>query len=259
MKLPLGRGSKTVSAVLCAVGLAVLSVAGASAAELQVLAGYAITAPLQELARQFERTTGDKLVFRFGTAPQLVELISHSASFDLVIVPSDVLESSAARARLEPGSRVDLAHIWLAAAVRAGSAKPDISTPDKFRRALLQARSIATLPASATGVRIMQTLDKLGIMDSVRKKIRAQSTPAQVVEAVASGKAELGLFLSNVLTAPGVQIIGPFPDGLQQEIVFVASIGTDAGQPRDAEAFVHYLQTPAAAAILRAHGVTPGG
>lgn len=260
MRSLLARASNISGGLLCALGLSFLPVGWAAAAQLQILAGYAIAAPLHELAAQFERTSGDKLYFRFGTAPQLVELIRDSRSFDLVIVPSDVLRNPAARARLAPGPAVELAHIWLAVAVRAGSPKPDISTPESFRRALLQARSIATLPASATGTRIMQTFQQLGIMDSVRSKIRAESTPAQVVEAVASGRAELGLFLSNVLTAPGLQVIGPFPDGLQQQIVFTSGVAAHASPPRvaEAEAFLHYLQSPAAAVVFRAHGITPG-
>jgi molybdate transport system substrate-binding protein len=239
-------------------GLWGLPLSAASAAQVQVLAGYAIAAPLHELAAQFERTSGDRLVFQFGTAPQLVELIKHSASFDLVIVPSDVLSNPAARARLRPGPVMNVAHIFLAVAVPAGKPRPDIRTRDSFRQTLLRASSIATLPASATGARIMQMFDRMGIADAVRSRILAASTPAQVAQAVASGQAELGLFLSNVLTAPGVEVVGPFPDGLQQKIVFAATVGADARQPRTAEAFLHYLQSPAARALFQAHGVTPG-
>jgi molybdate transport system substrate-binding protein len=252
------RTSSVTVLALCALALSAVPVAGAAAAELQVLAGYAIAAPLQKLAAQFEGSSGDKLVFRFGTAPQLIDLIKRSASFDLVIVPSDVLKDSAARARLEPGPTTAVAHIGLAVAVRHGSLRPKISTREKFKRTLLQARSIATLPASATGARILQIIESLGIADSVRGKILAEPTPSQVVEAVASGKAELGLFLSNVLTAPGVDVVGPFPRGLQQKIVFAATVAIDARQPRIAAAFLHDLQGPAAAAVLRAYGVDPG-
>lgn len=258
MDLLLSRAAKTLVASSCLLALSLLPVAAASAAEVRILAGYAITDPLEKLAAQFEKTSNDRLVFRFGTAPQLVELIKESARFDLVIVPSDVLKNPAARARLAPGPTIDIAHVGLAVAVRAGSAKPDISTPEALRMTLLQARSIATVPASATGMRVMQTLDRLGIADSVRNKIRAQATPAQVVQAVGSGRVELALFLSSVLTAPGLDLIGPFPDGLQQEIVFTAGVAVHAKESRAAEAFVQYLQSPTAAAVLRADGITPG-
>ncbi len=258
MKLLPARACQTLLAVSCVLGLCALPVAVAAGAELQILAGYAITAPLQKLAAQFERSSGDRIGFRFGTAPQLVDLLTHSAPFDLVVVPSDVLRSSAARARLETGPTIDVAHIWLAVAVRKGSARPDISTPEEFRNTLLRAPSIATLPASATGARILQILDKLGIESVVSRKIVAEPTPARVAQAVASGKAELALFLSNVLTAPGLDVIGPFPDGLQQDIVFTAGVAADTKRARAAEAFVRYLRSPAAAVVFRADGVTPG-
>ena len=104
----------------------------------------------------------------------------------------------------------------------------------------------------------MRTFDALGIGDAMKAKTRAQPTPAQVVQSVASGDAELAVFLMNVLTAPGLDVVGPFPAELQQEVVFTAAIAMNAREGEAAKAFVRYLTTPAAAAVIKSSGMTPG-
>jgi molybdate transport system substrate-binding protein len=228
------------------------------AAELQVLAGGGMTAPLRELAAQFESTSGHKIVFRFGTTPELIKLATAGGPFDLGVVPREVFRDDAARARFAPGPTTDVARVGLGLAVRSGAPKPDIGTPDALKRTLLEARSIASIPESAAGAQVLRAFERLGIGEAMKAKMKAQKGPAQIVEAVARGEAELGVFLINVLTAPGLDVVGPFPAELQQEVVFTAAVAADSREADAAKAFIAYLTTPAAMAVIRAKGMTPG-
>lgn len=227
------------------------------AVELQVLAGGAIAAPMNVLAARFEQASGHRLALRFGTTPELIRLATTGGPFDLGVTPRDVFKDAAARARFAPGPTTDIARVGLGVAVRAGAAKPDIGTPEALQRTLLGARSIATIPASAGGSAALRAFELLGVTDVVKAKIKAQTGPAQLVEAVAKGEAELGVFLQNVLTAPGLDVVGPFPAGLQQEVVFTAAVAANAGEPVAARAFIAYLTTPEAKSVFQVRGMTP--
>jgi molybdate transport system substrate-binding protein len=145
----------------------------------------------------------------------------------------------------------------LGVAVRAGAARPDIGTPEALKQALLEAQSIATIPASAGGTAALRAFELLGIGEAVKAKIKAQTGPAGLVEAVARGEAELGVFLLTVLTAPGLDAAGPFPAALQQEVVFTAAVAASAREPEAAKAFIAYLTTPDAKAVFKAKGMNP--
>lgn len=228
------------------------------AVELQILAGGGIAGPLRELAAQFERASGHKLVLRFGTTPELIKLATTGGPFDLGVVPRDVFKDAAAQARFASGPATDVARVGLGVAVRSGAPKPDISTPEALKRALLKAQSIAAIPASAAGTQFLRICESLGISEAVKMKIKAQPAPAQVVEAVAKGEAELGVFLINVLIAPGLDLAGPFPAALQQEVIFAAALAANAREAQAATAFISYLRTPAATAVIKAKGMNPG-
>lgn len=235
--------------------------ASGPAVELQILAGSGMMAPLREIAAQFEQATGHKLVFRFGTTPELIKLATTGGPFDLGVAPVDVLQDARARARFAAGPTTAIARVGLGIAVRAGAPWPDISTPDALKQTLLKARSIATVPASATGTRVLRMFDALGISEAMKAKTRAQSAPAQVVQAVAAGEIELAVFLMNVLTAPGLDVVGPVPSKLQQEVVFAAAVAASTASAQHAEAaqaFISYLIGPDAVAVIKAKGMHPG-
>ena len=92
----------------------------------------------------------------------------------------------------------------------------------------------------------------------MKAKTKAQPAPVQVVQSVASGEVELAVFLTNVLTVPGLDVIRPIPAELQHDVVFTVAVAASAKEPEAAQAFIRYLTTPASAALIRANGMTPG-
>src|SRR5437899_7964872 len=141
--------------------------------ELQLLAGGGIAGPLKELVPQFEAATGHRLAIRFGTTPELIKLATTGGPFDMAVVPRDVFRDEAARAKVAAGPTTDVARVGLGIAVPAGRPKPDIATAPVLRAALVQAKSIATIPASAGGALVAQLFERLGLAEAVKGKIRA--------------------------------------------------------------------------------------
>jgi len=251
------------AASLASVCLAVMSFAAmnlaaqpAPAAELKVLAGGSLTTALKDLGPRFEKATGHKLDITFAATPQLIQMAT-SAPFDLGVVPVDVVKNDAARAKFA-GTPFDVVRVGYGVAVRAGAPKPDVGTPDKLKAALLQAKSIAYIPSSAAGAYVTKVFERLGIAGEMKAKTKVQTATGGIPQAVASGEAELGVFLTNVLTAPGVELAGPFPGDLQHDLVFVGGVSADSKEAGPAKAFLDYLKSPEAIALFKAKGLTPG-
>jgi len=231
---------------------------GVQATELQVLAGAGIRVPLNEIAAQYEKATGHKVVIRYGTAPELIKLAATGGPFDLGVFPADVFKDQATLARFAPGSMPYVARIGIGVAVPAGAPKPDISTPEALKQALLKARSIASIPASATGAYLSTVYERLGIAAEVGSRMKAQPEPRLIAEAVGKGEAELAVFILNVLIDPRLDVVGPLPAELQRETVYMAGVAAGARDPAAAKAFITYLMSPDGAAVIKARGMTPG-
>jgi molybdate transport system substrate-binding protein len=241
--------------LLLGLALVLPSAAGLHAAELRVLAGGSMTGVLNELGPEFERVSGHKLVIHFDSTPNLIRLAT-SEPFDLGVVPIDLFKDAAAKARFGP--TINIARVGYGIAVRAGAPKPDVSTPDALKKTLLEAKSVVYLPASAAGSYVTSVFERLGIGEAMKAKTRVQTSTTAIAQAVANGEAELGVFLVNVLKAPGVELAGSFPAELQQELVFTAGIAIDSKQADAAKAFIDFLTTPATIAAIKAKGMNPG-
>ena len=252
------RLSLAAAAAILDLVLVMSPTASLRAAELKVLAGGSLTGPLNEIAPQFERASGHKLVIHFDSTPNLIKLATSGAPFDLGVVPVDVFKDAAAKARFAVGPTIDIARAGYGVAVRVGTPKPDLNTPAAFRKSMLDAQSIAYIPASAAGSYVTGVFERLGIAEQMKAKTKPQTATTQIPQAVAKGEAELGVFLINVLIAPGVELAGPFPPELQQELVFSAAIAADTKEADAAKTFIQFLATPAATAVIKAAGMNPG-
>jgi molybdate transport system substrate-binding protein len=245
-------------AILLSAAFIMTPAASLQATELKVIAGGSMTASMNALAAPFEKASGHKLSIHFDSTPNIIARVNSGTPFDVVVVPVDVFKDAAAKARFAPGPTTDIARVGYGVIVRASAPKPDISTPDAFKKAMLEAPSIAFLPASAAGAYITKVFEHLGIAEEMKAKTKVQAAPGQIAPAVAKGEAELGVFLMNVLVAPGVELVGLFPGDLQQELVFTSAVAADTKEADAAKALIDYLKTPEATAIIKAAGMTPG-
>jgi molybdate transport system substrate-binding protein len=242
--------------IAIALGLMMATMTASSASELKLIAGGSLAPLFKALGPQFEKASGHTLAIHFDSTPNIISRINTGTPFDAVVVPLDVFKDTTAKSHLTEATNI--ARVGYGVIVRAGAAKPDLSTADTFKKALLAASSVSSTPSSAAGSYIAKVYERLGIADEMKAKTRAEALPTAIAPAVAKGDAELGIFLTNVFNAPGIELAGPFPADLQQELVFPAAVATDAKEPAAAKALIDFLKTPAAIAAIKAAGMTPG-
>jgi molybdate transport system substrate-binding protein len=254
--------SGRVHIVIAVVASCVLAEARAQAPQIKVLMSGAFTAAFTELAPEFERTTGSRIVTAsggsMGDSPDTIpNRLARGEAADIVILAASALDDLIAHGRVVAGSRVDLARSAIGMAVRSGAPKPDISTVEALKRTLLQAKSIA-YSSSASGVYLSGELfPALGIAGEIAAKSRRiESGP--VGAAVARGDAELGFQqISELRPVSGIEIVGPLPPGAQRMTIFSAGIVAGAPQPDAARRLIAYLSSPAAGPAIRKSGMDP--
>jgi molybdate transport system substrate-binding protein len=240
----------------------VLFVAHASAAEIHVVSSGGFAAAYKQLAPEFEKQTGNTLDSAWGpsmgdTHDAVPQRLARGEPIDVVIMVAYGLDQLAQQGKVMADSRRELARSIIGVAVKAGAPKPDVSTPDALKDALLNAKSIA-YSDSASGVYVQNVLlKKLGIAEEVRGK--AHMIPAEPVgQVVARGGAEIGFQqISELKPVKGIDIIGPLPDSLQQVTIFSAGIPVGAKHPEAAKQLIEFLASPAAADAIRDSGMEP--
>jgi molybdate transport system substrate-binding protein len=246
-----------------ALGLAsFLFIAAAAAADIKVMISGGFSAAYRELIPQFEQATGDKVETAtgpsMGNTPNAIPVrLARGEPADVLIMVGSALGDLIKRGKVLPESRVDLARSIIGVAVRAGAPKPDISSVEAFRRALLAAKSVA-YSDSASGVYVStEMFQRLGIVDEMKGK--ARMIPAEPVGAVvARGEAEIGLQqVSELLPVAGIDYVGPLPSEIQKITIFSAGVASSAQEPAAAEALIGYLSSPAAYASIKKTGLEP--
>jgi molybdate transport system substrate-binding protein len=230
---------------------------GAGAAEIRVIGAAPMTAVVQELGAQFEQTSGHKLVAKFVSGPIVKQQIDGGEPFDLAVSITPVIDALIKEGKLVAGTRADLAYGVIGVGVRAGAARPDISTVDQFKRALLNAKSVAHSATGASGEHFKNMIERLGISEEMKPKLRPMSAD-QIAQAVPSGEAEMIVVTMSVIMVPGVEVVGPIPADLQFYNRFAGAVGANARQADAAAALLRFLAAPAAAAVIKAKGLQPG-
>jgi molybdate transport system substrate-binding protein len=243
-----------------AVVVALAGTTAADAAEIKGLVSTAVKAALEELMPAFERTTGHSLHFSYGPSGGVARRLLAGEAADLMILDSIGLDVLIKDGKVAPG-RIDFARTGIAIAVKKGAPKPDVSTPEALKRALLAAKSVGhTAPAGGgiTALHIQRMFVKLGIDKELEGKIKlaAGGPSGRVSVLVSSGEAEIGIQqASELLSNPDVEVIGMLPPEFQQTTIYAASLTTSAKQPDAAKALIRALATPEAMALYKTKGL----
>jgi len=233
------------------------AVSSAQAADLKVLSGNGPRAAVRELCSQFEKSTGNKIDLHFDVNADLIKKVGAGESFDAVVGNPPTIETLIKSGKVVPGSRADLGRAGLGVAVRAGAPKPDISTVEAFKKALLAAKTVAYSGKGASGIYFAGLLDRLGIKADMQGKLKPMGGE-DIVAVVARGEADMVVVVATrIADEPGVDVVGPIPEALQTKIGFAAGLSATTKQPAAAKALIQFLSAPAAAATLRAKGVEP--
>jgi molybdate transport system substrate-binding protein len=243
------------------VGALLLSTA-ATAAEVRVMISGGLTAAHNALVPAFERATGHKVLTAYGpsmgtTVNAIPMRLERGEPADVLIMVGYALGDLVKQGKVVADSRVDLVKSPIGVAVKSGAPKPDISSADAVKRALLAAKTVA-YSDSASGVYVStEMFAKLGIADEMKDK--ARKIPATPVgEIVAHGDAEIGFQqISELKPVAGIDIVGPLPDDLQKITVFSAGIASVSREPEAGRALIKFLASPEARAEIVKSGLEP--
>ncbi len=242
------------SLAAAAAALALMPATAAPAAEVTVLCSNALKSVLEELAPRFEQATAHKPVITFGSTDPLKARIEKGDAFDLAILGVAATDDLIKQGKLIAATRVDVARSGIGVAIRRGAPKPDLATTAAFKRALIEAKSIAYSEQGLTGRYLESLFQRLG----VAAELKAKTRNGRGAELVGQGEAEIGMTqVSEILPVAGVELAGPLPPELQHYTVFPAAVGTAARQADAARALLTFLATPDAARVMQAKGLQP--
>ena len=232
--------------VLGAVVVLLASSLPAGAVDVNVMSAGAVKTAFSEAVAAWERETGNRVVATFAPAGELRRKAGAGEVADILIVPRENLPD--VDAALVPGARYDLGVVVMAVAVRAGAAKPDISTPEALKATLLATKSLTYMdPTRGTSGKHFDeaVLPQLGIRDEVRAKTRL-GEGGFIAEKVARGEVEMAFHqLTEMLPVQGITIVGPLPEALQKKTVYTGAVMGKAAHPAEARALLEFLVSPA--------------
>lgn len=230
----------------------------AQSAEIKVIAANAIKDGYAELVASFERSSGHKVVTTWAGTVSATKRVGDGEVYDLVIIGSNNIDQLIGSGKLAAGSRADIARTGIGIAVRSGLPKPDVTTRDAVKAAVLAASSIV-YSAGPSGVHIARLLKGMGIADEVSAKTKQPSSGAEVAAIIARGEGDLGFAqVSEFLNVPGLVDLGPLPASLQNYTIYAAGLHVSAPAPEAASALVRHLKAPEAAPAIRKMGMEPG-
>jgi molybdate transport system substrate-binding protein len=240
--------------------LAGISGNAALAADIHVMSGGAPKEVLAVLTPEFEKRTGHKVHFTYIVISAMAQKLAAGEKPDMVLMPAPALEAQVKAGVMRNEPRPNLGTVRVGLVVREGAAKPDISSLDSFRQAMLNAKSVvhANPAATPSGAHLAKVWERLGIADAIKAKVTHRNALDGGVAAIARGEAEIGLYpLSEVISENGVTVVGLIPQDVQLNTIYAAGVLAANAAPEPAIAFVKFLADPSNAHHWKDAGFEP--
>lgn len=230
----------------------------AHAFEIKVIGSVAVKEVILELIPAFEKSSGHKVTTIWDGTEAITKRISAGEAVDVVLIAAPNIDKLISEGRLVAGSRADVARSGIGIAVRAGLPKPDISSGEAVKKAVLSAKSVA-YSSGPSGFYLVDLFKKMGIADQIKDKVKQTPSGVQVGEIVARGEADLGFQqVSELLHLKGIDYLGPLPADIQYITVFSAGLHAAATAPDAAKSLIKFLTGPEAGSTVRKNGMEPG-
>ncbi len=226
-----------------------------SSSPLKLLSSMATRELLNELVLEYQRSTGQSVICEAAGGVDVAKRVRAGESVDLVVLSSTAIDSLIAAGSLLPDSRVDLVRSGVSIAVRAGAARPDVSSAQAVRSAVLAARTLS-YSTGPSGVYLEKLFERWGILEQIRNRIVVPPPGVPVGSLIANGTVELGFQqLSELMTLPGIDVVGPLPADIQTITVFSGGISSGCTRPDAARAVLEYMASPAVMALKSRFGM----
>ena len=226
------------------------------AAEIRVMLSGAFREAYLELVPPFERATGHKVTPLWMPTVEIMRRLKQGDVADVVILSAPPIAELTEAGVIAPGSSVNLATCGVGVAVKAGAPRPDLSSGEALKRAVLAAISIV-YSHGPSGIYLERLFERMGIADEIRHKVRrVQGQPSGAV--VAEGEAELGFQqVCELLPVPGIDFVGPLPPDIQEITTFTAGVHAKSREPEAAKALLAFFTSAEAAPVIRSKGMEP--
>jgi molybdate transport system substrate-binding protein len=230
----------------------------AVASDIKVLSGSAVQPVMNQIIPEFERTSGHKFTVDYGTVGGMAARVQDGERADVIIASGSQVSGLERGGKVVSGSRADLGKSGIGIFVRKGAPRPDISSVDAFKQAMLAAKSIGwNDPAAGAPVSIymLDAFERLGIAEVMKSKTVTFKERADRFGAIARGDVEIGFNqISEIIAAPGVDLVGPLPAAIQNYTLFSAGIIASSSDKQAARALIQYISSPGARGMMRARG-----
>lgn len=228
------------------------------ASEIRVLSSIATREAYNELVPQFETSSGHKITTTWAGTTAIMQRMAAGEQHDLVIISGTEIDELIRQGKIAADSRVALARCGIGIAIRKGAPKPDLSSPDALKQALLAAKTVG-YTSGPSGVYMGKLMERMGIADQIRPKFKSVPSGGTIGTIVASGDCEIGFQqVSEIVHIPGVDYAGPLPPEVQHVTVFCCGVQSGAAHADAARSLASFLSSPGAAAVMKKHGLEPG-